>query len=80
MDKHLIEFKKKLRELKTYRGRHTELVTVMVPAGFDINKVTNQVSQEKGTATNIKSRKTRQNVMTALEKILQRLILFKKTP
>ncbi len=80
MDKHLIEFKKKLKELKTYRGRHTELVTVMVPAGFDINKVTNQVSQEKGTATNIKSRKTKQNVMTALEKILQRLILFKKTP
>jgi peptide chain release factor subunit 1 len=80
VDKHLIEFKKKLNELKGYRGRHTELVTVMVPEGFDIYKVSNQISQERGTATNIKSRKTRINVTTALEKIIQHLALFKKTP
>jgi len=75
-----MEFKKKIKELKKYRGRHTELVTVIVPDGYDINKITTQVAQEKGTAVNIKSKKTRQNVSDALEKILQHLSLFKTTP
>ncbi|HDR53533.1 MAG TPA: peptide chain release factor 1 [archaeon] len=77
---HLIEFKRKLEELKKYRGRHTELVTVMVPNGYDIHRIANQVAQEKSTASNIKSKQTKKNVMTALEKILQHLALFKVTP
>ncbi|MBR9689879.1 MAG: peptide chain release factor 1 [Candidatus Altiarchaeota archaeon] len=80
MGKELIDFKKKLQQLKKYRGRHTELVSVIVPAGCDLNRIVNQVTQEKGTAVNIKSKKTRLNVMTALEKIHQHLTLFKQTP
>lgn len=80
VDRNQIEFKKKLEQLKKYRGRHTELVTVMVPDGYDLNIIVNQIAQEKGTASNIKSKKTRTNVMTALEKIMQHLSLFKKTP
>ncbi len=80
MDRNRLEFKRKLAEIKKYRGRHTELVTVMVPDGCDLNLIVSQLSQEKSTASNIKSKKTRQNVMTALEKILQHLTLFKRTP
>jgi peptide chain release factor subunit 1 len=40
----------------------------------------NQLFQEKGTASNIKSKATRKNVLTALEKIIQHLKLFRKTP
>ena len=80
MDKERLEFKRKLEELRKHRGRHTELVTIMVPAGYDLNLINNQISQEKSTASNIKSKKTRTNVMTALEKIQQHLSLFKKTP
>ncbi|MBR9680728.1 MAG: peptide chain release factor 1 [Candidatus Altiarchaeota archaeon] len=80
MEKSLIDFKKKIKELKKHRGRHTELVTVIVPAGYNLDKIRNQVAQEKGTAVNIKSKKTRLNVSDALEKILQHLTLFKKTP
>ena len=80
MDKERLEFKRKLDELRKYRGRHTELVTVMIPAEYDLNLINNQLAQEKSTASNIKSKKTRTNVMTALEKILQHLSLFKKTP
>jgi peptide chain release factor subunit 1 len=69
-----------LKELETYRGRHTELVTVYIPQGYDINKVINQLSQEQGTATNIKSTSTRKNVIDALEKMLQHLKLYPKTP
>jgi peptide chain release factor subunit 1 len=42
--------------------------------------VVNQLKEEQGTASNIKSKTTRKNVMTALEKIIQHLKLFKQTP
>jgi len=71
---------KTLKELSKHRGRHTELVSVYVPAGYDLNKVIQQISDEQGTASNIKSAGTRKNVQTALEKMLQHLRLIKKTP
>jgi len=39
-----------------------------------------QLTQEKSTAENIKSKTTRKNVISALEKIIQYLKLFKQTP
>jgi peptide chain release factor subunit 1 len=69
-----------IEELEKIRGRHTELVTVYVPAGFNLNKVAEQVRSEQGTAQNIKSKQVRKNVLGALEKILQHLKLYRKTP
>ena len=74
------KFEKLIKELNEKRGRHTELVTVYVPADYSLNKIVNQLSQEKGTAQNIKSKSTRKNVMTALDKIIQHLKVYKKTP
>ena len=74
------KLKKFIKELEDYRGRHTELVSVYIPAGYDINKVNTHLSQEQGTATNIKSTATRKNVIDALERMLQHLKLFKQTP
>ena len=74
------DFKRKIKQLKNIRGRNTELVTVMIPAGYTLHRIVNQIAQEKGTAVNIKSKSTRKNVVTALEKTLQHLSLFKKTP
>jgi peptide chain release factor subunit 1 len=56
------------------------LISVYVPAGYDLNLINSQLSQEKGTASNIKSTATRKNVENALSKILQELKLYKKTP
>lgn len=78
--KQKFELKKFVNELDKYRGRHTELVTVYVPSGYDINKIINHLKQEQGTATNIKSTSTRKNVVDALERLVQHLRLFKKTP
>lgn len=75
-----LKLKRILDELRKVRGRHTELVTVYVPAGYDINLINNQISQEQGTAQNIKSKATRKNVLAALDKIVQELKLYKKTP
>ncbi len=74
------ELKKFIKNLEKYKGRHTELVSVYIPAGYDINKIIQHLDQEKGTATNIKSTSTRKNVISALERMTQHLRLFKRTP
>ena len=74
------ELKKFIKELEQYRGRHTELVTVYVPTGYDMNKIIAHLSQEQGTASNIKSSSTKKNVQDALERMIQHLRLYKKTP
>ena len=58
-----------LKEVDSIRGRHTELISVYIPAGYDINAKINQLQQEQGTATNIKSTTTRKNVQEALENL-----------
>jgi len=69
-----------LEVLDGHRGRQTELITVYVPAGYDVNSVQKQLEGEKSTAKNIKSTATRKNVTEALEKIVRHLKEFKKTP
>ncbi len=69
-----------LEELESYRGRHTELITVYAPAGSNINQLSNQLVSEQSTAQNIKSKTTRNNVIDALEKIIRHLKLYKKLP
>ncbi len=69
-----------LEELEQHRGRHTELITVYISAGYDVNAVQRQLEAEKSTAKNIKSTSTRKNVTEALEKIVRHLKSLKKTP
>ncbi len=76
--KHLL--KKFVKELSQYRGRHTELVTVYIPSGYDMNKIINHLYQEQDTASNIKSTGTRKNVQAALEKMIQHLKVVGHTP
>jgi peptide chain release factor subunit 1 len=74
------ELKKFIKELSKHRGCHTELVSVYIPTGYDMNKILTHLNQEQGTATNIKSTSTRKNVIDALERMIQHLKIFKKTP
>lgn len=79
-EKQKYQLKKFIKELEKHRGRHTELVSVYIPKDYDIIKIINHLEQEKGTATNIKSASTRKNVIDALEKMIQHLRLYKRTP
>jgi len=74
------KLKRFVRKLDLVRGRHTELVTVYIPAGYDMNKIINHLQQEQGTASNIKDKTTRQNVIDSLERMIRHLRLFKSTP
>ncbi len=78
--KEKFKLKKIIKELKSKQGKHTELISVYIPQGYDLSNVLNQLAEEKGTASNIKSKTTRKNVMDALEKTIQHLRLFKNTP
>lgn len=69
-----------LKELGKLRGRHTELVSFYVPADYNLVDAINQLRAEQSTASNIKSKTTRKNVLAALEKIIQHLRTFRKTP
>ncbi len=74
------QIRKFVNELKQYRGRHTELVSVYVPSGYDIIKIIQHLAQEQGTASNIKDKTNRLNVQNALERMIRHLRLYKKTP
>tara|TARA_Y100000310_G_scaffold338049_1_gene426672 strand:+ start:229 stop:1323 length:1095 start_codon:yes stop_codon:yes gene_type:complete len=79
-DKEKLELEEKIEELQAVRGRHTELVTVMIPAGFSIHPVVKQLESEKSTASNIKSKQTRSAVIDSLDRIIRELRTYKKTP
>jgi len=78
--KQIHDIKKFIKELELYRGSHTEFVSVYVPEGYELNKIINHLSQEQGTAENIKSSSTKKNVIDALEKMIQHLRIYKRTP
>ncbi len=74
------KLRKLVRDLSKRRARHTELISVYIPQGYDSQLIINQLSTEAGTARNIKSAGTRKNVTGALEKMIQHLRLYKRTP
>jgi len=74
------KLKKFVKDLSEFRGRHTELVSVYVPKGYDLNKIISHLQEEQGTASNIKSASTRKNVQSALERMIQHLRVVGKTP
>ncbi|MGB9134029.1 MAG: peptide chain release factor aRF-1 [Candidatus Bathyarchaeia archaeon] len=72
--------KRSLDTLARKEGRGTELVSLYVPPGKQLSEVSNTLRQEYGTAANIKSDTTRNNVQDAITKVQQRLKLFRRVP
>jgi len=75
-----LHLRKIISELKSHKAPHTEFVTVYIPTGYDIIKIIQHLAEEQGTASNIKSAGTRKNVQGALEKMIQHLRNYPKTP
>jgi peptide chain release factor subunit 1 len=74
------EFKRRLEELSTKSGKGTELISVYIPPDKKISDVTSQLKDERGQASNIKSKSTRTNVQAALDSITSRLKQMKSPP
>ncbi len=80
IDRARYDFKKAMQEIVNLRGRGTELISVYVPASKQISDVTSYLRNEYSQSTNIKSKTTRKNVMSAIESIMARLKTFNKVP
>lgn len=74
------DFKKDMEEIRNYRGRGTELISVYVPAGKLISDVMAYLRNEQSQASNIKSKTTMKNVTGAIDSIMSRLKTFNKVP
>lgn len=74
------ELKRLIKELEDIRGRNTELVSLYIPAGYDMTKISEFVTSEASEAENIKSKHTRKNVKAALDKIGRKVKEEQVTP
>ncbi len=77
---HQFRLKKLVQQLEGMKGRHTELISVYIPAGASLNDINNILASEISLTQNVKSKAVRKNVTDALAKIMQLLKLYKKTP
>ncbi|MEE8358448.1 MAG: peptide chain release factor aRF-1 [Candidatus Hydrothermarchaeales archaeon] len=78
VDRHRL--KKEIDVLKAKKGRGTELISLYIPADKNLDDVMSQMRNEYSQAANIKSKRTRKNVLSALDTIKQRLKLITKVP
>jgi peptide chain release factor subunit 1 len=69
-----------IKRLRGVRGYGTELISIYVPAGYQITEEISRLRQEHSESGNIKSKSTRTNVQSAIDKIIQYLRLFRETP
>ncbi len=74
------DLKRQIEELKTCKGKHTELISLYVPPSKQISDVTAYLKNELSQSQNIKSKTTRKNVLSAIESIMSRLKQFKTPP
>lgn len=79
-DKQKLHLEEQITELESVQGQHTELVTVMIPGGFNIHAVSKQLEAEASTAENIKSKQTRTAVIDAIDTIVREIKKYKQTP
>ncbi|MFX0169337.1 MAG: peptide chain release factor aRF-1 [Candidatus Hodarchaeota archaeon] len=74
------KLKKVVDILARKKGLHTELVTLYIPPDRQMSDVVGTLRDEYGTASNIKSKSTRKNVMDAIQTVIQRLKIIPTPP
>lgn len=74
------KIKKLLKSLESFRGNGTSMISLIIPSKGQISLVNKMLTDEYGTATNIKSRVNKLSVLSAITSTQQKLKLYKKTP
>ncbi|KAG1671407.1 hypothetical protein FOA52_011904 [Chlamydomonas sp. UWO 241] len=72
--------KRLIKALESARGAGTSMISLIMPPKDAISRVTKMLTDEFGTASNIKSRITRQSVLGAITSAQQRLKLYNRVP
>ncbi len=76
----LHKLRRELGVLEEKKGKGTELVSLYIPYEKNRDDIMSQMREEYSQAMNIKSARTRKNVQSALEVIMQRLKMIKEVP
>jgi peptide chain release factor subunit 1 len=76
----MFKVKKLIKNLSAARGNGTSMISLIIPPGDQISRVNKMLSDEYGTASNIKSRVNRLSVLSAITSTQQRLKLYSKCP
>ncbi|BGP18510.1 translation termination factor eRF1 [Rhodosporidiobolus nylandii] len=74
------KMKKLVKSLEAARGAGTSMISLIAPPRSQISQLQSMLTQEYGTASNIKSRVNRLSVLAAITSTQQRLKLYNKTP
>eukprot|EP00617_Octactis_speculum_P014905 CAMPEP_0185752228 /NCGR_PEP_ID=MMETSP1174-20130828/11027_1 /TAXON_ID=35687 /ORGANISM="Dictyocha speculum, Strain CCMP1381" /LENGTH=441 /DNA_ID=CAMNT_0028429589 /DNA_START=39 /DNA_END=1364 /DNA_ORIENTATION=- len=74
------KIKKLIKSLQLARGNGTSMISLIIPPRDQISRVSKMLSDEYGTASNIKSRVNRLSVLGAITSTQQRLKLYNKVP
>ena len=74
------DFKKAMQEIVDLKGRGTELISVYIPPNRQISDVMAYLRNEYSQSSNIKSKSTMKNVMSAIDSIMSRLKTYKSPP
>jgi len=72
--------KKLIKSLEAARGNGTSMISLIIPPGDQISRVSKMLADEYGTASNIKSRVNRLSVLGAITSVQHRLKLYTKVP
>lgn len=73
-------FKRQIEELEEVSGQHTELISLYIPPDKQISDVMAHLRDEYSQSSNIKSKQTRKNVLSAIESIMSQLKYFDTPP
>lgn len=76
----IFKVKKLIKNLQAAKGNGTSMISLIIPPGTQISQVSKMLSDEYGTASNIKSRVNRLSVLGAITSTQQRLKLYNKCP
>nr|AAT39326.1 eukaryotic release factor 1 [Paraurostyla weissei] len=74
------KIKRLINQLENCKGNGTSMVSLIIPPKDDINRSGKLLVQELSAANNIKSRITRQSVLTAITSTKEKLKLYRQTP
>merc|ERR550525_604370 len=69
-----------IKKLSKQRGNGTSMISLIIPPKDQIARVNKMLSDEYGTASNIKSRVNRLSVLSAITSAQQRLKLYNRVP
>ncbi|WFD41491.1 translation termination factor eRF1 [Malassezia psittaci] len=72
--------KKLVKSLDSARGAGTSMISLILPPRSQLSQASNMLTQEYGTASNIKSRVNRLSVLAAITSTQQRLKLYSRVP